>query len=59
MHTSNPGEGIVKSATELDAALIVTGTRGLGNIRRTLIGSTSDYILHHAHAPVMICRLPH
>ncbi|CAG2199931.1 putative universal stress protein SSP1056 isoform X2 [Mytilus edulis] len=59
VHTANPGEGIVKSATELDAALIVTGTRGLGNIRRTLIGSTSDYILHHAHAPVMICRLPH
>ncbi|XP_052081180.1 stress response protein NhaX-like isoform X3 [Mytilus californianus] len=59
VHTSNPGDGIVKCAAELNAAIIVTGTRGLGKIRRTLIGSTSDYILHHAHVPVMICRHPH
>ncbi|RUS88607.1 hypothetical protein EGW08_003633 [Elysia chlorotica] len=33
------------------------GTRGLGKFRRTMLGSVSDYILHHAHVPVLVCRL--
>ena len=32
------------------------GTRGLGTVRRTILGSVSDYVLHHAHCPVCICR---
>lgn len=56
VHTTTPGEGIVKIAKELDADVIITGCRGLGKIRRTLIGSTSDYILHHSHIPVVVCR---
>ena len=42
---------------EIDSVdLIITGTRGVGQIRRTLLGSVSDYILHHANVPVLICR---
>lgn len=51
-----PGEAIVHAAHEEQAHLIVTGTRGLGTIRRTLVGSVSDYVLHHANVPVLICR---
>lgn len=51
-----PGEAIVHAAQEEQAHLIVTGTRGLGTIRRTLVGSVSDYVLHHANVPVLICR---
>ena len=36
--------------------MIVMGTRGLGTVRRTILGSVSDYVLHHAHCPVIICR---
>lgn len=57
VHTSNPGEGIVKIAVELDAAIIVTGNRGLGKIQPTFSGSTSDYILNHSDVPVLNCRL--
>ncbi|XP_063418282.1 stress response protein NhaX-like isoform X2 [Mytilus trossulus] len=57
VHTSNPGEGIVKIAAELDAAIIVTGNRGLGKIQRAFSGSTSDYILNHSDVPVLNCRL--
>lgn len=56
VHSESPGEGICKVAKEISADLIVVGTRGLGTIRRTFMGSVSDYILHHAHVPVLVCR---
>ena len=43
-------------AEEENADMIVTGTRGMGKVRRTILGSTSDYLVHHAHCPVVICR---
>ncbi|KAK2141356.1 hypothetical protein LSH36_1111g00001 [Paralvinella palmiformis] len=51
-----PGEALCEAAEELNADLIVMGTRGLGSVRRTLLGSVSDYLIHHAHVPVMVCR---
>ncbi|XP_033745922.1 universal stress protein A-like protein [Pecten maximus] len=51
-----PGEVICKVAKDEGASLIVTGTRGLGTIRRTFIGSVSDYVIHHAHVPVLVAR---
>jgi nucleotide-binding universal stress UspA family protein len=46
--------GIVRCADELDAALIVTGTRGRSTIAAALLGSTAQGILHHAHRPVLV-----
>lgn len=51
-----PGEVIVNVAKEEGATLIVTGTRGMGTIRRTLVGSISDYVIHHSPVPVLVCR---
>ncbi|XP_064604788.1 uncharacterized protein LOC135470024 [Liolophura sinensis] len=51
-----PGEAIVDAAKEENAAFIVVGSRGMGAVRRTLVGSVSDYILHHSHIPVVVCR---
>ncbi len=51
-----PGEAIIATAAEYKADLIVTGTRGMGTIRRTIMGSVSDYLVHHAHCPVVVCR---
>ncbi|XP_041350433.1 universal stress protein Slr1101-like isoform X2 [Gigantopelta aegis] len=51
-----PGEVIVKVAEDEGATLIVTGTRGMGQIRRTFMGSVSDYVIHHSHVPVLVCR---
>jgi nucleotide-binding universal stress UspA family protein len=52
-----PDAGIVWLAEELDAGLVVVGSRGLGGITRALIGSVSDSVVRHAHCPVLVMRL--
>jgi len=47
---------IVNLAEQLGAGLIVIGSRGLGGIRRALMGSVSDSVVRHAHCPVMVVR---
>jgi nucleotide-binding universal stress UspA family protein len=49
-------EAIVHLAEEIGAGLIVMGIRGLGGVRRALMGSVSDSVVRHAHCPVMIVR---
>ena len=51
-----PEEEIVALAEELGADLVVLGSRGLGGIRRALIGSVSDSVVRHAHCPVLVVR---
>src|SRR3712207_964607 len=51
-----PDEEIVKLAEELGADLIVVGSRGLGSLKRVLMGSVSESVLHHAHASVLVAR---
>jgi nucleotide-binding universal stress UspA family protein len=40
---------IVSSADELEAGLIVVGSRGLGRIRRTLASSVSESVFRRTH----------
>ncbi|XP_022331531.2 putative universal stress protein SAUSA300_1656 [Crassostrea virginica] len=51
-----PGVSIVSKAREVNASLIVIGSRGLGRIRRTFLGSVSEYVVHHSPVPVALCR---
>ena len=47
---------IVQAAEDIDAGLIVMGSRGLGGVRRALMGSVSDSVVRHAHCPVLVVR---
>jgi nucleotide-binding universal stress UspA family protein len=49
-------EEIVKLGEEIGAGLIVIGSRGLGGMRRALMGSISDSVVRHAHCPVLVVR---
>jgi nucleotide-binding universal stress UspA family protein len=51
-----PDAEIVGLAEELGAGLIVLGSRGLGTLRRALMGSVSDSVVRHAHCPVLVVR---
>ena len=56
LRIGRPDEQIVDLAEEIGAGLIVMGSRGLGGIRRLLMGSVSDSVVRHAHCPVLIVR---
>jgi nucleotide-binding universal stress UspA family protein len=51
-----PVEEIVGLADEIEAGLVVMGSRGMGGLRRLLLGSVSDGVSRHAHCTVMIVR---
>jgi nucleotide-binding universal stress UspA family protein len=47
---------IIELSEELGAGLLVLGSRGHGAVRRLLLGSHSEAIIHHAHLPVLVLR---
>uniref|UniRef100_A0A453LTX6 UspA domain-containing protein n=4 Tax=Triticinae TaxID=1648030 RepID=A0A453LTX6_AEGTS len=54
----DPKEAIYQAVEEMRADLLVLGSRGLGMIKRALLGSVSDYLAHHACCPVLIVKPP-
>ena len=52
----NPGNAIVKYAEEHDCTQIVMSARGHTPFTHLLLGSVSDYVIHHAPCPVTIVR---
>lgn len=49
---------VIDVADDADAALIVCGARGLNAIKRTILGSVSDAVLHHTRRPALIAHQP-
>jgi nucleotide-binding universal stress UspA family protein len=49
---------IVDVADEMDAGLIVCGSRGLTGLRGLVLGSVSHAVLQHAGRPVLIAPAP-
>ena len=52
----DPGEQIVLAAEAEKADLVVVGSHGRGAVGRFFIGSVSDYVVRHAHCPVVVVR---
>jgi nucleotide-binding universal stress UspA family protein len=49
-------EEVIKLGDELGADLLLVGSRGHRGLRRMLVGSHSEDIVHHAHRPVLVVR---
>ncbi len=54
--SGNEADHITGLAEELGADLTVVGSRGLGGIKRALMGSVSESVVRHAHCPVLVMR---
>ena len=57
LRIGDPDEEILKFCEEQGGfGLIVMGSRGLGPIKRRLMGSVSESVVRHAHCPVLVAR---
>jgi nucleotide-binding universal stress UspA family protein len=52
LHHGSPRTQLEEVSTH--AHVLVLGSRGWGAVRRTAVGSTSDFVLHHAACPVIV-----
>jgi nucleotide-binding universal stress UspA family protein len=54
--TGNVKQTIVDEAEKFKADLIVVGSHGYGFLDRVLLGSISDFVVHHAPCSVLVVR---
>ena len=52
----SPVEAVLELARSRNVDLIVVGSRGLGAVKGSLLGSVSSAIVHHADRPVLVAR---
>lgn len=56
LEIGNPREIICAIAKDEAPDFLVMGSRGLGTVERLMLGSVSDYVVHHATRPVIVVR---
>lgn len=56
LRMGSPVEEILDTSQEIGASLIVLGSRGLGGVKRLLMGSVSERVVHYATCPVLVLR---
>lgn len=49
-------EEVIDLAEEIEADMIVVGSRGAGTIQRAIMGSDAESIVRHAAVPVLVVR---
>lgn len=51
-----PKTSLVEYATNNQADLVIVGQRGLGWLKRKILGSVSDHLSHNLKSPILIVR---
>jgi nucleotide-binding universal stress UspA family protein len=54
LQLGHPGDQICAQANKKRADLIVTSTHGTTGLSHVLLGSTAEYVVRHAHIPVLV-----
>jgi nucleotide-binding universal stress UspA family protein len=58
LKAGTPWEQIIRTAKEVEAGLIVIGSRGLRGLSRALLGSTAERVVRYSPIPVMAFHGP-
>jgi nucleotide-binding universal stress UspA family protein len=56
LREGRPAEEISKLAEELNVGLVIIGSRGLGAMKRLVMGSVSEGVVHLAPCPTLVVR---
>ena len=51
-------EELIRKANEIQADVIIVGSQGKGFVKRTILGSTTDFLVHHAKCTVLVVKMP-
>jgi nucleotide-binding universal stress UspA family protein len=54
LQTGHPGQQICEHARDSDVDLIVISTHGTTGFKHLLLGSVAEYVVRHAHCPVLV-----
>jgi nucleotide-binding universal stress UspA family protein len=54
LQTGHPGQQICEHARDSDVDLIVISTHGSTGLTHLLLGSVAEYVVRHAHCPVLV-----
>jgi len=54
----DPATEIVRVAADGNYDVVVVGSHGAGFLKRVLVGSVSNHVVHHAPCPVLVVREP-
>lgn len=52
------GRGICELARSWNADLVIVGRRGIKGLTEVLLGSVSNYVLHHAPCSILVVQIP-
>jgi len=53
-NAKSPGEALCRAAVDENADMIIIGSRGLGAIKRAMIGSVSEYVVRNSGLPCIV-----
>ncbi|XP_010548996.1 PREDICTED: universal stress protein PHOS34 [Tarenaya hassleriana] len=52
-------EKICEAVDHIPLSCLVIGNRGLGGLKRVIMGSVSNYVVNNASCPVTVVKVPH
>ncbi|MFB3889817.1 MAG: universal stress protein [Candidatus Bathyarchaeia archaeon] len=56
LEQGDPARKILETAKQEDSDLIIVGSHGHGALRRLVLGTVSDHVVHYADRPVLLVR---
>jgi nucleotide-binding universal stress UspA family protein len=56
LRRGDPSDEIVRLGEELDAGLLILGSRGIGTVARLALGSVSERVVYLANRPTLVVR---